>query len=162
MTEIDWSMQHCGVLEASFKKVKELMPEVYELINETFPDDPNLFTWDIKVHMLMPRQYPCIPNWHKDAVPRDCGVQKFDMTTPEFPLYLWISGAPLTEFEGGFLEPGKWFKYTQDDLHRGCASSDFCWRGLIRATHSQLVAPREEDVLRRHTQVYLDASEYKC
>lgn len=25
---------------------------------------------DVKIHMLMPNQYPCIPNWHYDLVPQ--------------------------------------------------------------------------------------------
>ncbi len=162
ITDIDWSKQHSGVIKASFDQLKELMPDVFYLIERTFPDDPYLFTWDVKVHMLMPKQYPCIPNWHQDAVPRDCGIQKFDQINTGFPLYLWVSGAPLPEFEGGFLLPKQWFRFTQADVHRGCAASEFCWRGLIRAIHSKLVPPKKVGALRRHSQVYLDAENYKC
>ena len=159
---IDWSRQHCGVLLAPIAAVHDLMPEVGALIAAKFPDDPEKFTWDVKVHMLMPLQYPCIPNWHCDAVPRENGIQKFHCVQPDLPLYLWLSGPPLTQFEGGYLQPGAWHRYTQLDKHRGVPASEFCWRGLIRATHSELQPPQQGDHLRRHSQVYLDAATYLC
>lgn len=58
------------------------MPDLHEVLN-TFPDEPTVFTWDVKIHMLMPNQYPCIPNWHFDNVPRINGIQKFDLIKPE-------------------------------------------------------------------------------
>lgn len=107
---IDWSKQHCGVRGASFNKAIELMPDLQEVLN-TFPDDKNIFSFDIKVHMLMPNQYPCIPNWHTDNVPRENGIQKFNLVKPDLPMYLWISGAPLTQFKHGFLLPQKWHRF---------------------------------------------------
>jgi hypothetical protein len=159
---IDWSKQHCGVILASFDEVVRLMPEVGAFIAATFPDNPADFTWDVKVHMLLPRMYPCIPNWHADAVPRVNGIQRFDLVRPELPLYLWVSGAPLTQFEGGYLDPGTWHRYTQLDRHRGTPASAACWRALIRAVHQALQPPGEGDRLRRHSQVYLDAEHYTC
>lgn len=172
--EIIWSNQHCGVHQATFDELVELMPDLKELIN-TFPEDPNDFIWDVKVHMLMPGQYPCIPNWHRDMVPRDAsGKEDESKITPEYPMYLWLSGGPLTEFRFGGLEhgyhidPQKWHKFTQLDWHRGLPSDVFCWRGLIRATHKKLNISSKhvnnpfgrKSALRRHCQVYLDASNY--
>jgi hypothetical protein len=72
---IDWSQQHCGVHQAPAAVVAELMPDLQPLL-ETFPDDLSKFTFDVKVHMLMPGQYPCIPNWHTDFVPRVNGIRR--------------------------------------------------------------------------------------
>ena len=159
---IEWSQQHCGVHLAPIAAVKESMPEIGELILTTFPEDPELFTWDIKVHMLMPLQYPCIPNWHCDAVPRNNGIQQYEIADRDLPLYLWVSGPPLTQFEGGYLTPRVWHRYTTQDKHRGLPASEFCWRGLIRATHVRLQKPNLANFLRRHSQVYLDAANYHC
>lgn len=159
---IDWSKQHCGVLQAPIAELSKLMPEVGGLIASTFPDTAEHFTWDVKVHMLMPNQYPCIPNWHCDAVPRVNGIQQFDQARPELPLYLWVSGPPLTQFEGGYLEPRTWHRFTQLDKHRGVPASDFCWRGFIRAIHRDLQPPKSGDHIRRHSQVYVDAATYRC
>ncbi|TAK59497.1 hypothetical protein [Methylobacter sp.] len=157
---IDWSKQHCGVHQAPFDKVLELMPDLVDVL-KTFPDDPSRFTWDVKVHMLMPRQFPCVPNWHVDNVPRVDGVQRFELVKPELPMYCWISGPPLTQFKHGFLTPKRWHRFTQLDEHRGTASGDFGWRGFIRATHVDIQAPKPEGHLRRHCQVYLDAETFQ-
>lgn len=161
MSDIDWSKQHNGVHQAPIKQVRILMPDVGDMIADTFPDDPTLFTWDIKVHMLMPRQYPCIPNWHTDNVPRENGIQRFDKVRPELPMYAWISGAPLTQFKHGYLLPKTWHRFTQLDEHRGTSASEFGWRGFIRATHKEIQASKSKDWMRRHTQVYLDAETYQ-
>ena len=157
---IDWSKQHSGVHQAPFHVVKELMPDLLEVLG-TFPDKPEDFTWDVKVHMLMPRQYPCIPNWHTDNVPRVNGVQRFDRIQPDKPMYLWISGAPLTQFKHGYVTPLVWHRFTQLDEHRGTMAADFCWRGFIRATHQDIQLPKSGEWLRRHSQVYLDAETYQ-
>ena len=157
---INWSKQHCGVHQAPAKVVRELMPDLAELL-DTFPDDESLFTWDVKVHMLMPRQYPCVPNWHTDNVPRINGVQRFDLVKPEFPMYLWVSGAPLTQFQHGYVEPEKWHRFSQLDQHRGTPAAEFCWRGFVRATHVEIQKPKNGDHLRRHCQVYLNADTYQ-
>lgn len=158
--EIDWSKQHCGVHQAPITEVVKLMPDIAKSnILATFPDDVWNFTWDIKVHMLMPRQYPCIPNWHVDNIPRVNGMQRFDLAKPDLPMYCWISGAPLTQFETGYLEPKKWHRFTQKDSHRGTMASEFCWRAFIRATHTDIQKPKAGDWLRRHCQVYIDSAE---
>lgn len=158
--KVDWSKQHCGVHQAPIEKVLELMPDLKEVL-DTFPDDASKFTFDVKVHMLMPQQYPCIPNWHTDNVPRVNGVQRFDLIKPELPMYLWVSGAPLTQFKHGFVLPERWHRFTQLDEHRGIAAAEFCWRGFIRATHREIQAPKDSNWLRRHCQVYLDAETYQ-
>ncbi len=158
---IDWSKQHCGLHQAPFYAVREHMSEVHQMILDTFPDDVDKFTWDIKVHMLMPGQYPCIPNWHTDFVPRLCGLQRFDLCKPELPMYLWVSGAPLTQFKHGFVQAQQWIRFTQLDEHRGLPASDFLWRGFIRATHYLIQPPKTENWLRRHSQVYLNAETYQ-
>lgn len=161
---IVWHEQHCGVHQAPFDKVLELMPDLQDIL-KTFPDDPKIFTWDVKVHMLMPRQYPCIPNWHVDNVPRENGIQKFDKIKPEYPMYCWVSGAPLTQFKHGYVLPQKWHRFTQQDEHRGTAAAEFGWRCFIRATHFEIMRPKPNTFpgcyLRRHSQVYVDANTYQ-
>jgi len=157
---IDWSKQHCGVHQAPYSEVVKSMPDLEEIVS-AFPDKHEEFTWDVKVHMLMPRQYPCIPNWHTDNVPRINGIQRFDLIKPEYPMYIWISGGPLTQFKHGYLLPEVWHRFTQLDEHRGTEAQEFCWRGFIRATHKEIVQPKKSDWLRRHCQVYLDANTYQ-
>jgi hypothetical protein len=158
--KIDWSKQHCGVHQAPWEQVVKLMPDLGCLIND-FPDDESHFTFDVKVHMLMPGQYPCIPNWHVDFVPRENGVQQFHKVTPQYPMYLWVSGGPLTQFKHGFVLPERWHRFTQLDEHRGLPASDFTWRGFIRATHVEIQKPKESNWLRRHSQVYVNAETYQ-
>jgi hypothetical protein len=160
MFEVDWSKQHAGVHQAPIEQVRLLMPDLADILS-TFPDDPQQFTWDVKVHMLMPRQYPCIPNWHTDNVPRVNGIQRFDLVKPNLPMYIWISGPPLTQFKHGYLQPKVWHRFNQLDEHRGTAASDFGWRGFIRATHQQIQQPKQSDWLRRHSQVYLNAETFQ-
>lgn len=160
MKEIDWSKQHCGVHHAPLESLIELMPDILPIMSN-FPDNLNDFTYDVKVHMLMPRQYPCIPNWHTDNVPRINGVQRFDLIKPELPMYIWVSGAPLTQFKHGYLLPKVWHRFTQLDEHRGTPASEFCWRGFVRATHKEILPPKDGNHLRRHSQVYLDAETYQ-
>jgi len=164
---IDWKKQHCGVRRATYTQVIELMPDLKEIM-ETFPENVNDFYWDIKVHMLMPNQYPCIPNWHCDNVPRDeNGNKDFDARRLDLPMFLWVSNSPATEFktvDGSFkVTPEKWLKFYQDDIHRGTVSEEFTWRGFIRATHKDIISkqPSENhDPLRRHSQVYVDAANF--
>ena len=157
---IDWAKQHCGVHQAPSTVLLELMPDLREVI-ASFPDQADQFTWDVKVHMLMPRQYPCVPNWHTDNVPRVNGVQRFDCIRADLPMYLWLSGPPLTQFKYGYVQALCWHRFTQLDEHRGTPSGDFCWRGFIRATHKGIQSPKAGDFLRRHSQVYLDAGTYQ-
>lgn len=159
-SSIDWSAQHCGVHQAPAEQVFRLMPDL-ACVLDTFPDKADQFTWDVKVHMLMPGQYPCIPNWHTDFVPRINGLQRFDLVRPDLPMYMWVSGPPLTQFKHGFAHPQKWIRFTQLDEHRGVPAADFGWRGFIRATNREIQAPKQGDWLRRHSQVYLDAGGYQ-
>lgn len=155
---INWSRQFSGVHQAPIEALIEFMPDLQPVIS-TFPKDPSLFTWDVKVHMLMPRMYPCIPNWHQDFCPRVGGIQRPELL-PQVEMYMWISGPPLTEFRGGFIRAREWVKFSPQDEHRGTPSGDFCWRGFIRAVDRRFLEPKKGDYLRRHVQVYLDAQEY--
>ena len=155
--------QHNGVHRASWEQLCTHMPKVSLLISKDFPEDTNDFTWDVKVHMLMPNQYPCIPNWHFDNVPRVNNDQDWSQVKVELPMYLWVSGEPTTEFRNeGIIEPKVWKRFTQEDEHRGTMSTKFQWRGFIRATHKDILPsnPSGTNVLRRHSQVYLDSSNF--
>lgn len=158
--DIDWSKQICGLHQAPIKAIYDLMPDLVPII-ETFPDAPENFSWDVKVHMLMPNQYPCIPNWHLDNIPRINGIQRMEMIQPYLPMYLWISNPPLTQFKNGYLEPRKWHRFYQTDEHRGNPSDHFGWRGFIRATHIGIQPIKRTDYVRKHIQVYLDAESYQ-
>ena len=168
MKNIDWTKQHCGLRKATYNQVIDLMPDLKDLI-DTFPENPVNFYWDIKVHMLMPNQYPCIPNWHFDNVPRnEEGKQDWNKVDNTKPMYLWVSNSPLTEFKDSSgkistIQPRKWIKFHQKDEHRGTSSKDFNWRGFIRATHKDLTAKnpnKNHNPLRRHSQVYLDERKF--
>jgi len=168
MIEIDWSEQKCGIHRGNILDVMMYMPDVYFLIKKTFIEkDLHNFIWDVKVHMLMPNQYPCIPNWHYDNVPRVNNKQDFDLIQKDKPMYIWVSNEPLTEFrkdgESWFIKEKTWTKITQLDEHRGSMSKDFQWRGFIRATHKD-IAPQNDsnhNPIRQHTQVYLDVKEFQ-
>lgn len=161
-----WSEQHCGVHHATYDQLLTLMPDLRIVLQE-FPENPHDFIWDVKVHMLMPGQYPCIPNWHYDNIPRINNTQDFTLIQPEKPMYLWVSGNPLTEFRKKdrtwFVKPQTWTRFTQEDEHRGTVSENFCWRGFIRATHVDITPKnaKNNNPLRRHSQVYLDANNFK-
>lgn len=162
---IDWTQQHCGVHQATVLELIELMPDLKELVvdfEEVTGELAQDFVWDVKVHMLMPSQYPCIPNWHYDNVPRVNNVQDFDLIQKDKPMYLWLSGAPLTEFKDKTVEPKTWTRFTQLDQHRGTMSTDFQWRGFVRATHKDIMPIKKvgRNPLRRHSQVYLDAENF--
>lgn len=162
---IDWSKQHCGIHQGTYEQVIELMPDLIEIFLN-FPENPNDFIWDIKVHMLMPGQFPCIPNWHYDNIPRVNNVQDFTKVKPKLPMYLWVSNSPLTEFRKGdknwIIEPETWIRFTQEDEHRGTISEKFTWRGFIRGTHKNILTNfvEKQNPLRRHSQVYLDSNNF--
>lgn len=163
---MQWEKQHCGVHQADLDSMLHLMPDIAEIV-QTFPDNGEDYVWDVKVHMLMPNQFPCIPNWHYDNVPRVNNKQDFDLVTPNLPMWLWVSGPPLTEFERQdgtryLITPKEWHRFTQTDKHRGKVSTDFQWRGFIRATHKEIMTKckRGDDCLRRHSQVYLDVNTF--
>lgn len=99
-----------GLFRATFDEAHRLMPELSELFNAAHVmlsregHAPGDFEIDVKVHMLMPGQFPCIPNWHCDNVPRDengsCQYRKAEecVISNEPPMYLWVSGTPCTRF----------------------------------------------------------------
>lgn len=162
---MDWSKQHCGVHQATYEQMMELMPDMKEVV-DSFPDDPTKFTWDVKVHMLMPGQFPCIPNWHYDNVPRVNNKQDFNLVRTDLFMWLYVSNPPLTEFRKGdkrwFIKEKTWTPFTQADEHRGTQSLQFCWRGFVRATPVEIMQANKggKDPLRRHSQVYLDAANF--
>jgi len=159
--DIEWKHQLNGVCHAGVESLLKYMPALQPVIDD-FPDEKYNFSFDVKVHMLMPRQYPCIPNWHYDFVPRVNGVQRFDLVDTTKPMYMWVSGPPLTQFQHGYVTPECWHRFTQMDIHRGTAASEFTWRCFIRATHTDIRGVnRLDDIVRRHSQVYLDAEEFQ-
>jgi hypothetical protein len=142
------------------------MPDVFSIVCDSFPESVDDFIWDVKVHMLMPNQYPCIPNWHFDNVPRVNNKQDFNKVRADLPMYLYVSGEPLTEFRKNgktwLVNANEWVRFTQEDEHRGTASNIFTWRGFIRATHKDIMPMRGRghEPIRRHSQVYLDANNF--
>jgi hypothetical protein len=155
---------HNGLIKCPLRGVVSLMPEI-EYICKTAPlPHPNYYV-DAKVHMLMPGQFPCVPNWHGDAIPRDAdGNLLPDECDESQRMFLWLSGPPLTEFKDGRkVEPRKWMEFGQLDIHRGIVSNEFTWRLFIRLMPESLVVrPRRgEKCLRRHSQVYLDSKRFE-
>lgn len=110
------SADHCGLFRAPLHLAASFMPSMSELIASApiatcFRDQWEL---DVKVHMLMKDQYPCIPNWHCDNVPRTDGT-RYDLVGShdgtfdygagrDIPMYLWVSDEPTTEFLDEELE----------------------------------------------------------
>lgn len=166
--------QHCGIIAGTREEVQAHMPDMVSVL-KTAPcwNDPS-YRYDIKVHMLMPGQWPCIPGWHKDFVPRDDDKTMRPDLIPDDPpiMFLWVSGEPLTQFrykdDGDEfiiknIEPKKWTAFTQHDEHRGTESKEHTWRVIIRATPEEIVPPHAMKLgpLRRHSQVYLNAENFK-
>tara|TARA_R110002012_G_scaffold294522_2_gene490701 strand:- start:283 stop:795 length:513 start_codon:yes stop_codon:yes gene_type:complete len=169
MTE-DWSKSHNGLFLCTFKQADELMPEVSHILNELKPllEAPESdYLVDVKIHMLMPTQIPCIPNWHYDFLARDCDGERIESKTSDKKMYMWLSGAPLTEYKKGgkiYTKPARqWHSFTQRDYHRGTASTEHTWRCLIRVIPKEFVHSHtiNSGGIRRHTQVYLDSNNFK-
>lgn len=115
------SAGHCGLYRAPLHLAAGLMPEMRELI-ESVPRIPrhqwDQYEIDIKVHMLMAGQYPCIPNWHTDMVPRGPDGLRFDLIKERVPeMLLWISDGPETEFLARPLEMPETPKSHHDLAH---------------------------------------------
>lgn len=166
-TEIDWSKSHNGVMLCTFRRTIELMPEVKEIIESLIPHlqyHKLNYLIDVKVHMLMPGEWPCIPNWHCDFLPRDENRKHIKFVDDDLDLmYIWTSGEPHTEFkthQGNITtENGEtWTKINQRDLHRGLKSEIHTWRCFIRLIPSWFVHPGTKNMgqIRRHSQVYID------
>lgn len=171
--EINWSESHPGLYRTPVREVVALMPELIDIML-TLPNDvqqsPN-WTVDVKVHMLMPGQWPCIPNWHYDNVARNNeNIQQFSDRVEGASMWLWLSGPPLTEFRQSvngeiirYQVPAQtWHKFNQWDEHRGTMSEAHQWRCFIRLSPFSILKPAPEKMwLRRHSQVYLDAGRFK-
>lgn len=164
------SKLHNGLYRCPSEAVKNLMPTVWPIVKTLPCDEYPLwrYVFDVKVHMLMPGQYPCIPNWHYDMVPRDENNKQDFSQIRDDSLFIWLSGAPLTEFkdpvkhEDKYIQPGEWKRFSQKDLHRGSVSTKHQWRLFIRACPDTILqAAPEEQWLRRHSQVYLNSENFK-
>ena len=167
----DWSKSHNGIMLGTFQFTRDNMPEVTPILDELLPmleghEDDYLI--DVKVHMLMPNQFPCIPNWHLDFLPRGCDGKRTGGERSTKKMFMWLSGAPLTEYKAkdGTIttKPAKsWHSFTQSDLHRGCVAEEFTWRCFIRVIPKEFLhqVTLNTGTVRRHTQVYLDASKFK-
>lgn len=151
--------QHCGLFHCPLESASALMP----VFDPVFKACPIKGIIDVRVSMLMPGQYPCIPNWHYDFVPRDSdGTLLMDERDPSQVMYFLISGPPVTEFrDGRKVRPWKWLPFTQFDEHRGTTSDRHCWRVFMRVVPETLLRPANpEQWKRRHCQVYLDAGNF--
>lgn len=165
---VDWSKCHNGVMLCDFNQVAELMPEVAPICSELiFSGMLELsameYVVDVKIHMLMPNMYPCIPNWHCDFLPRDENGKRINEKPDRWlKMYEWISGPPYTEFKRAdgstyFIEPQKWHAFDQRDIHRGTLSKAHQWRCFIRVIPRTFIHPSTKNVgkKRQHIQVYL-------
>ena len=164
LESIDWSKQHCGVYQAPYSAAVAIMRVIEPILNTLMVVDPREYTYDVKVHMLMPGQYPCIPGWHVDMVPRDSErKQDFSRIQATRKMFLWLSGPPLTQFKDGReVKPFTWTAFTQLDEHRGRSAEEHCWRCFIRAVPVSILRPASPEAWRRrHSQVYLDAEKFK-
>lgn len=183
------SVQPCGLFRAPIDRVPELAPLFADLIRSA-PVQGSEWEVDIKVHMLMPGQYPCVPNWHCDNVPRVDGVTRYDRA-PEHEgakMYVWMSQTPRTEFlsrdldmwacpighgeltalshtpsSARMIAPAQhWIEMDQRTPHRGTISGRHQWRTFVRITHASLAPQRRvHSFIRRHSQVYLDANNFE-
>lgn len=162
MNQEDIKKLHNGLIGCPMTQVDIYMPEIKDIISGA-PVYHKDYIVDAKVHMLMPNQFPCIPNWHEDCIPRDSeGDKQYDLCDPNKEMLLWLSGAPLTEFsDGRVVEPQKWITFTQRDSHRGTVSKDFQWRLFIRLVPKEIYPNiKLNSFIRRHSQVYLDSNNF--
>lgn len=161
-------MIHPGLFHCPLNEARKLMPEIVPTLNEAPTQKGEKYVCDVKVHMLMPGQWPCIPGWHRDMVPRDENlVPQPDLINTSKIMMMWLSGPPLTEFVdrrgAGIVkvEPRTWVTFTQEDEHRGTVSEIHTWRTFIRLVPEPLLTPAPVDQwIRTHTQVYLNANDF--
>lgn len=164
----------CGVRKATLDELQLVYTgdpyfsnELPKYVEKSLPANPHHYVYDVKVHMLKAGMYPCIPNWHRDLVPRVDGIENESLINPNHTMYLWVSGDPLTEFKDGReVKPCTWVPFTQNDWHRGtpCQEKD-TWRMFIRAIPIEMIKENEaiqgkpfKKGLVRHSQVYVDAN----
>lgn len=178
----------CGLFRAPLDQAYSLMPEFAELYDSAPVDDPRQWELDLKIHMLMKNQYPALPNWHCDNVPRDqWGRLDYSAIDPSNPrMLLWISGGPHTEFlsfagkydnfanhgemadrirernpETTLLPANTWVSMDQMTPHRAIAAKEHTWRVFARLTHRSIAPQRPVlSMIRRHCQVYLDPTTF--
>jgi hypothetical protein len=187
LSHINMGDQHCGLFRCPLEEASTKMPEFAELFDSAPVADKSDWEVDLKIHMLMPDQFPCLPNWHCDNVPRYDGMtdySKCDETVPR--MLLWVSGAPYTEFlkeplvtntpmshadlaetiQAGNLETVKikgqcWVSMDQMTPHRGTIATEGTWRVFVRLTHKSIAPVRPvNNVIRRHCQVYLNPNSF--
>ena len=170
--DVDWSKSHNGVMLCSFEKTYSLMPEVKPILEELINSGMLEFSIeeyvvDVKVHMLMPNQWPCIPNWHRDFIPRDENLKKNNKGITGEKMYMWISGKPYTEYRGKdgisyYKTPQEWHSFTQHEFHRGTMSREHTWRCFIRVIPKKFIHSSTINVgtKRDHIQVYLDVNRF--
>ncbi len=189
LSKINLSTLHCGLFRCPLDSAAILLPELEELFESVPVDDPKQYEIDVKIHMLMKDQYPCIPNWHCDNVPRDrdgkLDYGSVDLDNPK--MLLWVSDEPTTEFllhntnigrvlkDHGEIAPiianynletrriptQTWISMDQLTPHRGTKALGHTWRIFARVTHKSMAPQRPVDsMIRRHSQVYLDASTF--
>ncbi|WNH52461.1 hypothetical protein [Stenotrophomonas oahuensis] len=181
---------HNGLFRCPLVQAGELMPDLKPLFDNAPVFNPDEWEVDVKVHMLMANQYPCIPNWHCDNVPRGAdGEVDYSLTGDEWtvPMLLWVSDGPLTEFLAEPLalskepvshralaeairdhgnptqpiQPQHWYSMNQRTPHRGTKATEAGWRVFVRLTHRSIAPDRPVlSVMRRHSQVYLDATQF--
>lgn len=170
--DIDWKKCHNGLMVCTFSEAYILMPEIKIILEDLIPllELPvSEYVIDVKVHMLMPGQYPCIPNWHCDFLPRDKNNKRIKgAPVSDLKMYMWLSGNPLTEYKDSSgqiytKEAQVWHSFTQKDVHRGTASKEHLWRCFIRVVPKSLIHANTTNTgcIRRHSQVYLDANLFR-
>ena len=167
--DIDWTKSHNGVMLCTFDKTYELMPEVKPILEELKPLlelDEDQYLVDVKIHMLMPGQFPCIPDFHFDFMPRDAQGKRTPGKADPRKMYMWLSGAPLREYkdkDGLHQKPAQqWHEFSQKSYHRGTECNEYTWRCFIRVIPKDFVHTVTLNVgeIRRHTQVYLDSKNF--
>lgn len=181
------SAMSCGLHRARLSDAAGLMPQLSDLFESAPVEHESEWFVDVKIHMLMKGQYPCIPNWHCDNVPRINRQTRYDMATDDKKMFLWLSSGPLTEaiaikepHDAGrivkdhddlrtaiaglpvkSLRPRNWYSFSQLAPHRGTQATKSGWRVFCRLTHQRIASHRPvTSVLRRHAQVYLDAKQF--
>lgn len=177
----------CGLFRAPLYRAAELLPELADLYETAPVEIPQDFEIDVKIHMLMRGQYPCIPNWHCDNVPRIEGRLRYDLAEPDPGMFVWISGPPQTQFLARELElddapgthgdladmlenrypdaprmtigPNTWYRFDRLTPHRGRQVQESCWRIFARLTPKSITPQRPVlSQIRRHAQVYLPSN----
>jgi len=153
----------CGIRYATYDQTILEYPELKPIL-DSLPENYDDFLFDVKVHMLMPNQWPCIPNWHCDHRPRkpdlsvDLSIKTYN---PNKNMYLYLSNEPFTEFrDGRKVIAGEWVRFNQDDEHRGTMSKKHIWRLFIRASHKDIVPEHAKYFKPKHSQVYLDSNNF--